>query len=545
MDDLYRDVNRVAPSLIRVEADEVTYNLHIMIRFELELALMAGDLDVDELPAAWNDAYERRLGVRPQNDVVGVLQDTHWSEGAFGYFPTYSLGNLYSAMLWRALAARPPGRRRADRRRPLRRRCWAGCASASTRRGSLEECEPMMRRVTGLELESRAAHGLPVGQVRRALRRGPGDCVSEILELFLELAAIASPPGRERAVADRVGAFLDGLGLAYDEDAAGAAIGSEIGNLYCRLPATAPGTPFFLNAHLDTVPPTAAVEPEVRNGVVVNSQDTILGADNKAAVASMLAAVAAVVREGRPHPGIELVLTPMEEVGLRGAKQFDTGRLVARHGYCYDHAAPIGQVVLAAPTQKSHELRLPRPRRPLGDRAGGRAKRDPGGGAGDRRHAAGPDRPRDDRQRRPDRGRRRRQHRPARVPGLGGGPQPRPGAGAGARPGDAGRGRARGQHVRVHARERDRLRVRGLSVHAVAPSRPAGCNGARGGGYGVTYIESGGGADANVFNLAGVPCVNLCNGAAEIHTPSEHITVDDLEGMTRVTLALVAAALET
>jgi carboxypeptidase Taq len=151
VDDLYREVNRVAPSLIRVEADEVTYNLHIMIRFELELALMAGDLDVDELPAAWNDAYERRLGVRPQNDVVGVLQDTHWSEGAFGYFPTYSLGNLYAAMLWRALAADIPD---------VDEQIAAGRFDAILgwlrehvhEAGSLEECEPMMRRVTGLEL---------------------------------------------------------------------------------------------------------------------------------------------------------------------------------------------------------------------------------------------------------------------------------------------------------------------------------------------------------------------------------------------------------
>jgi len=151
VDDLYRDVNRVEPSLIRVEADEVTYNLHIMIRFELELALMAGDLDVDELPAAWNDAYARRLGVRPANDVVGVLQDTHWSDGAFGYFPTYSLGNLYSAMLWRALSADIPD---VDEQIAAGRfdGILGWLREHVHRAGSLEDCEPMMRRVTGLEL---------------------------------------------------------------------------------------------------------------------------------------------------------------------------------------------------------------------------------------------------------------------------------------------------------------------------------------------------------------------------------------------------------
>ncbi len=92
-------VNDVRPSLIRVEADEVTYNLHIVIRFELERALIAGDLLPTDLPSAWSDAYEANLGIRPGNDAVGVLQDIHWSAGLFGYFPTYSLGNLYAAQL--------------------------------------------------------------------------------------------------------------------------------------------------------------------------------------------------------------------------------------------------------------------------------------------------------------------------------------------------------------------------------------------------------------------------------------------------------------
>ncbi len=170
-----------------------------------------------------------------------------------------------------------------------------------------------------------------------------------VLDMFLELAAIGSPSGQERAVADRVHAFLNGLGLETDEDAAGEAIGSEIGNIYCRVPATAEGTPIFLNAHLDTVPPTDSIEPVVEDGVVTNSNDTILGADNKAAVVAMLAAVRDLVRSREPHAGIELVFTPMEEVGLRGAKQFDVGRLEAPFGYCYDHAAPIGNIVLAAP----------------------------------------------------------------------------------------------------------------------------------------------------------------------------------------------------
>ena len=96
----YRGINRVAPSLIRVEADEVTYNLHIMLRFELETAMVEGDLAVADLPEAWNAKMEAYLGLRPQTDAEGVLQDVHWSLGAIGYFPTYALGNLMSAQLF-------------------------------------------------------------------------------------------------------------------------------------------------------------------------------------------------------------------------------------------------------------------------------------------------------------------------------------------------------------------------------------------------------------------------------------------------------------
>lgn len=97
--DFYQKMNRVSPGLIRVDADEVTYNLHIIIRMELEMQLMQGDLDVDELPAAWNAAYQSLLGIEPSSDQMGVLQDVHWSMGAFGYFPTYTLGNIISAQL--------------------------------------------------------------------------------------------------------------------------------------------------------------------------------------------------------------------------------------------------------------------------------------------------------------------------------------------------------------------------------------------------------------------------------------------------------------
>jgi len=95
--DFHLAVNGVRPSFIRVEADEVTYNLHIVVRYEIEQAMFSGDVAIEDLPALWNDKMEAYLGVRPGNDVEGILQDIHWSFGGFGYFPTYLLGNLYAA----------------------------------------------------------------------------------------------------------------------------------------------------------------------------------------------------------------------------------------------------------------------------------------------------------------------------------------------------------------------------------------------------------------------------------------------------------------
>ena len=100
LDMFYKGINKVESSLIRVEADEATYNLHIMLRLELEIALMEGKLVVSDLPEAWNESVEDYLGVVPQNDAEGVLQDVHWSAGYLGYFTTYALGNLISNQLW-------------------------------------------------------------------------------------------------------------------------------------------------------------------------------------------------------------------------------------------------------------------------------------------------------------------------------------------------------------------------------------------------------------------------------------------------------------
>ena len=98
--DFYAAVNAVAPSFIRVEADEATYNLHIMLRFEIEQALIDGGLKAEDVPGVWNETFEKYLGLTPPNDALGCLQDVHWSGGGIGYFPTYALGNLYAAQFF-------------------------------------------------------------------------------------------------------------------------------------------------------------------------------------------------------------------------------------------------------------------------------------------------------------------------------------------------------------------------------------------------------------------------------------------------------------
>src|SRR5439155_1512372 len=150
-----------------------------------------------------------------------------------------------------------------------------------------------------------------------------------------------------------VNGYLRDLGLSVDEDDAGPKVGSNIGNLFCRLEATDGGNPIFLCAHLDTVPPEGPIEPVIEDGVVRNAAGTILGADNKSAVAAMLEGARRVLAENRPHGGIELLFTPKEEVGLLGAAAFDLDRLHARLGYVYDQAAPIGDVILGAPYSRA------------------------------------------------------------------------------------------------------------------------------------------------------------------------------------------------
>jgi carboxypeptidase Taq len=107
-EEFHRAVNRVEPSLIRVEADELTYDLHVLLRFELEREIVGGELALEDLPEVWNERMRSYLGVEVPNDADGVLQDVHWAGGSFGYFPTYTLGNVIASQLWEAARAALP-----------------------------------------------------------------------------------------------------------------------------------------------------------------------------------------------------------------------------------------------------------------------------------------------------------------------------------------------------------------------------------------------------------------------------------------------------
>jgi carboxypeptidase Taq len=152
LDAFYKGINKVQPSLIRVEADEATYNLHIMLRMELEIAMMENKLAVKDLPEAWNARFEEYLGITPPDNSTGVLQDVHWSGGMMGYFSTYALGNLISAQLWERILADIP-----DLPEQIRRGEFAGWLAWLREKihvhGAKFEPQDLIQRVTGSKID--------------------------------------------------------------------------------------------------------------------------------------------------------------------------------------------------------------------------------------------------------------------------------------------------------------------------------------------------------------------------------------------------------
>lgn len=178
-----------------------------------------------------------------------------------------------------------------------------------------------------------------------------------LLDEFARLCAIESPSLRERPMADVVAEQLRACGLDVHEDASGSATGSDAGNLLARVAGPEDSRTILLCAHLDTVPLAAPVEVVREAGVFRNANEGILGADNKAAVAVLLAVARRLAAEGSPV-GVELLFTTAEEVALRGAREVDRAGLRSEFGFVFDHASPIGELIVAAPTYFRLEARF-------------------------------------------------------------------------------------------------------------------------------------------------------------------------------------------
>jgi tripeptide aminopeptidase len=358
---------------------------------------------------------------------------------------------------------------------------------------------------------------------------------------FIRYCEIESPSGRERAMADAVAADLRELGLDVDEDDTGPETGSDAGNLIARVPGPGGGRVILLCAHIDTVPLDGRVEVTRENGVLTNRHEAILGADNKAAVATMLGAVRRLVRDGSPLE-LELLFTTSEERALRGAKAFEQTRLRSEFGFVFDHASPIGELVVASPTYYRLEANF----RGKAAHAGIRPEAGRNAIAAASRAIASMRIGRLD------------DETTANVGRIEGGTSANVVAERctvefEARSLDDGRaGEVVSEMVDAAAEAAsdadcdvetsvERM-FRGYRLPRTAPAVEAAAAALRGTGIEPKYIATGGGSDANAFVAGGLPVVNVANGTEHNHQPDESVTVDALETMLDVTLAIVAAS---
>jgi tripeptide aminopeptidase len=382
-----------------------------------------------------------------------------------------------------------------------------------------------------------AASGGPVALGARATAEERTSMVAD----FARMCAVASPSGSEREMADHVMAELRDIGLEAQEDASGPETGSDAGNLLARIDGP-PGTrTILLCAHLDTVPLDAPIEVVERDGVFSNANPAVLGADNKAAVAVILAVARRLAGGGSPV-GVELLFTTCEELALRGAKAFDQSQLRAECGFVFDHATPIGELIVAAPTYYRLEARL----HGKAAHAGIRPEEGHNAIAAAARALARIDFGRLD------------DETTANVGRIEGG--------------TAANVVAERCTVELEARSLDHERAgtvvagmvdafteaatdlecdletvleelfRGYRMTRTAEPMRLAAAALEACGIDPLYVTTGGGSDANAFNAAGLPCVNIANGTERNHQPDERVSRRALEEMLDVAHALVAAA---
>jgi tripeptide aminopeptidase len=356
---------------------------------------------------------------------------------------------------------------------------------------------------------------------------------------FVRLCEIESPSGRERALADALLAELRAAGLSPEEDASAGETGSDAGNVVVRVGGPPGARTVMLCAHMDTVPLDAPVEVVEEDGVLSNRHEAILGADNKAAVAGVLAVARRFAAEP-PPVGLELVFTTSEEPGLRGAKAIDRGALRSEHGFVFDHASPVGELIVAAPSYFRIEGRF----------------------HGKAAHAGI----------RPEDGRNAIVAAASALASLRLG---RLDQGTTANVGRIHGGTAANVvaercTVELEARSLDHDRAGDLVSEIVnaltagasdtecdvelgvqeqfrayrlsrsAAPVQAAAEALAGVGIEPSYVATGGGSDAHAFQAKGLPCLNVANGTERNHQPDERVTVAALETTLDVMLGIVA-----
>ena len=377
-----------------------------------------------------------------------------------------------------------------------------------------------------------------------------------LLSDFVRYCEIESVSGNERAMANAVTADLRALGLEVHEDDTGAETGANAGNLLARIPGPPDARTILLCAHLDTVPLDAPVEIALRGGQAEddeqdgsgpregwfeNANEAILGADNKAALVVMMEVARRAVREGAPV-GIELLFTTSEELALRGAKAFDLSQLRSEYGFVFDHATPIGEIIVAAPTYYRIDASF----------------------HGQAAHAGI----------RPEDGRNAIAAAAAGIAALDlGRLDPQTTANVGViSGGTAGNVVAERCDVMLECRSIDHDRAhetatrivdaltaaaadsecdleidveeqfRGYKLTRTSAPVAAAAAALEAVGFEPHHVTTGGGSDANAFIAAGFPCVNLANGTERNHQPDERVSTWALEEMLDVALNLVHAA---
>src|SRR5688572_8345188 len=385
------------------------------------------------------------------------------------------------------------------------------------------------------------------GSVRGVIHAASTEERERLLGDFVRYCEIESPSGSERAMADALIADLRALGLEVEEDDTAGATGAGSGNVLARIPGSDEAPTVLLCAHMDTVPLDGPVEVVSENGLLTNRHDAILGADNKAAIATIMATARRLVggdggKEGAFATGVELLFTTGEEQALKGAKSFDMSRLTADFGYVFDHASPIGEIVIASPTYYSVEARF----RGQAAHAGIRPE------AGHNAIAAAAQAVAAMRIGRLD------TETTANVGRIEGG--------------TAANVVAERCYVELETRSIDAERAGEVvtemvdalteaasdrecdletsverlfqgyrlprSTHAVEVAAAA----LRDNEIEPVYMTTGGGSDANVFIQAGLTVVNLANGTERNHQPDESVTLDALATMAEVTASLVRQA---